>query len=292
MLQARNKPIEPPKKPEAAPFFLPAAPGASAPAEQLSNPFAATSAPPASLRMQGPAEGSAAGDELAELVDSAGDKQIESQQRQVMRRQGTLSTRLWQEDPLMCALAVGAHGGSYAGAVQWLRAASAVQVERSVLSISAEEPFDEVRRHAGLVCASLSCAQGIRKPCCLGSWLAQPSSTLLRWSQHQRASKYADSYLSGPPLPSRLSIAQEDSEAVALLLRYVLAQLRARTNFDHAQGLLALVLRVHGGRVAAVEALSALALELHGALACGWAAIDEDLQAVRCMAALFGHMQM
>ena len=79
---------------------------------------------------------------------------------------------------------------------------------------------------------------------------------------------------------------------MAHMLQYVLAQLQHRVNFDQAQGLLALVLRVHGGRIAAQPALGELAMELHAQLAGAWAAIDEDMHAVKCMVAMFGGMQM
>ena len=85
---------------------------------------------------------------------------------------------------------------------------------------------------------------------------------------------------------------QEDTDAVVLLLDYIFAQLHQRSNFDQAQGLLALVLRVHGDRIAAVPELSAMARTLHAALADSWSVLDEDLQAVKCMVALFGQMQM
>jgi hypothetical protein len=83
---------------------------------------------------------------------------------------------------------------------------------------------------------------------------------------------------------------QDDNNAVALLLTYVLAQLQQSKNFDQAQGLLSLVLRVHGDRIAGVTGLSALARQVHAQLADSWASVDADIQAIRCMVSLFGQM--
>lgn len=85
---------------------------------------------------------------------------------------------------------------------------------------------------------------------------------------------------------------QEDSQAVELVLEYILSQLRERCSFDQAQGLLALVLRVHGARIAAVAELRQLAAQLHTNMAASWAAVDADLQAVRCMVSLLSNAPM
>lgn len=84
---------------------------------------------------------------------------------------------------------------------------------------------------------------------------------------------------------------QEDNEAVALFLGYIHAQLSSGANFDQAQGLLALVLRVHGDRISAVPVLRALAVRLHSTLAEAWISVDEDVHAVKCMVSMFGKLQ-
>ena len=154
-MQARNKPIEPPKKPESAPFFLPSA---GLPGQDPTDASATLSiAPASSLRMTDP---------RAERVDNDSDDNdalvvgAPRPPRQTGRRKpGQLSARLWCSDPLMRALHAGAArgDGDFAAAVTWLRRASAVAVERSVLSVPAEEPFEEVRIVLALCNLTCSC---------------------------------------------------------------------------------------------------------------------------------------
>ena len=134
-VQARNQPTEPPKKPEAAPFFLPAAPGTfcSDPLAQ-SHAAAADKAPAASLRMSDP--------------QATAEFERTEVQRQIARKR-QLATKLWQEDPFLAALQVGVECGDVSRAVTWLRSASPVDIERSVISVPAEEPYDQVRFASG-----------------------------------------------------------------------------------------------------------------------------------------------
>jgi Utp21 specific WD40 associated putative domain len=79
---------------------------------------------------------------------------------------------------------------------------------------------------------------------------------------------------------------------VALLLDYVASQFESRQNFDQAHGLLALVLNVHGAMITAVPRLAALIDRIHHQLASGWARLDDDINAVQCMIALFSEVQL
>ena len=85
---------------------------------------------------------------------------------------------------------------------------------------------------------------------------------------------------------------QDDNEAVRALLVYILTQLQRSRSIDQAQGLLALVLRMHGERIAAVPQLAEVAAELHASLAAVWAGVDEDMHAVRYMTAMFGQTKL
>jgi Utp21 specific WD40 associated putative domain len=88
------------------------------------------------------------------------------------------------------------------------------------------------------------------------------------------------------------SVMQDAADAVALMLDYVASQLESRQNFDQAQGVLALVLNVHGAAITAVPRLSALVDRIHHQLASGWAQLDDDINAVQCMISLFSEVQL
>jgi hypothetical protein len=140
-LQARNKPIEPPAKPEAAPFFLPSAPALGTTSVV---PVALTSpdiAEPESghLRMQGPSLIS----DVNILEDANRGKQRVSP-GQVVRKKEPLAPA-WQTSPLLAAFWHGQAGGDYRAVVGWLQNAGAVAIEREVCSVPTEEPFRSVR---------------------------------------------------------------------------------------------------------------------------------------------------
>ena len=145
-LQARNKPVEPPKKPEAAPFFLPSAIALpSDPKAIVQSGAEVASVPSHTLRMSGAGLGPD-DSELAERTERNGPSTSgrESVGRQISRVHAPAEAQ-WRSSPLLGALARGEEGGDYAAAAEWLRAASAVAVEREILRIPTEDPFEQAR---------------------------------------------------------------------------------------------------------------------------------------------------
>jgi hypothetical protein len=146
--QARNKPTEAPQKPEAAPFFLPSSGmllGISA--SQVAPTLEVATPPSHPLRMLSHSAAAAVGGSDS-TEESDGVLVAPQPQRQVVRNRAA-ATRLWQDLPLLQALAEGQEVGDYGAAVAWLSRASAVAVERAVLSIAAEEPYTKVCTHVG-----------------------------------------------------------------------------------------------------------------------------------------------
>lgn len=85
---------------------------------------------------------------------------------------------------------------------------------------------------------------------------------------------------------------QEEVHELACLLHYIVAQLQASQNFDHAQGLLALVLQLHADAIADVPELQAIAEQIHRLLGGSWARIDDGMHALRCMVSFLSNMNV
>ena len=138
-MQERNKPTDAPKKPEAAPFFLPAAPALASDPTATLDTSAHDVVAAAPLRMSRP-DGTAVAAHSDQDQSDSDEPAAAPLQRQVMRVTDA-SAKLWATAPLFAALKAG--DGTRAAA--WLAAASAVQIERQVASVPPEEPYDEVR---------------------------------------------------------------------------------------------------------------------------------------------------
>lgn len=152
--QARNKPIEPPKKPEAAPFFLPSAIALPSDPTATVQGGADAAVPSHTLRMSGVGlggdDGGARGsDDDGGDVGGASTSGRGATARQISRAHAPAEAQ-WRSSPLLGALARGEADGDYAEAAEWLRATSAVAVEREIARIPTEAPFEEVR---AVVCA-------------------------------------------------------------------------------------------------------------------------------------------
>lgn len=147
VVQARNKPVEPPSKPEAAPFFLPSASGLPTnPAANVVLPGVDVAELESShLRMQDPR---VKNDVDAPDNDEEGWKRDRGGglQGQIMR-QKTPGAISWQISPLLAAFWHGQGSGNYRVAVEWLSSASTVAIEREISSVSSEEPYSMVLHH-------------------------------------------------------------------------------------------------------------------------------------------------
>lgn len=184
-VQARNKPTETPKKPEAAPFFLPAAPGlASDPAATIPALLNGV-ADAAPLRMSN-ADGSAVEAEQSDEGAPRDGAATVMASGQVLKATAA-TAKLWETLPLFAKLKEGDASGKYTGAATWLAAASAVAVERQVLCIASEAPFEAVRPLSPLSPRSLcalrcACALQATHAVCMGHVRTRAPSLLVgRW---------------------------------------------------------------------------------------------------------------
>ena len=120
-IRARNKPVQPVKKPESAPFFL-----------------------PTMEKQQMSALGVSVEDLFAQAAEGA-KAQIDKPSGQ-LHKSLQPSSQSVQQSPLLRLLARDhQQGGGFSGALQWLQKASPVTIEREIASVDATAPCDEVR---------------------------------------------------------------------------------------------------------------------------------------------------
>lgn len=121
-MQARNKPEEAPKKPEAAPFFLP-----TMEAQEMRQ------------------LGEAAQDMLAAAATGAANGGKDATTSQLKRLSEPTQQRVAQSPLLRLLVADLRSGGDCNAALQWLQAASPVLVERELACVDAVPPCEAVR---------------------------------------------------------------------------------------------------------------------------------------------------
>eukprot|EP00892_Ulva_mutabilis_P007619 jgi/Ulvmu1/5229/UM022_0022.1 len=83
----------------------------------------------------------------------------------------------------------------------------------------------------------------------------------------------------------------DDVEAVEAMLGYVSHQLETQKNFDHAVGVLALVLQLHGQAIPQHKQLHESSATIREHLGQAWQKVDVSVQSLHCLVQLFGHMQ-
>ncbi|KAJ9507489.1 hypothetical protein QJQ45_006484 [Haematococcus lacustris] len=257
-IKARNKPIEPPKKPEAAPFFLPTVAGLSA--QPVFNITGTGPQPPASAH--DPA------------TSPAADAKPTSQSKVLRGKRGHSGLPLGASaaagvdgagtggsgaaglTPFLRLLREGQEAGDYASFLALLRELSPVAVDREVRAMQV-----------------LAVAPESSTP------LVKANSSQTRQQQQQELDEQDD------PLTAA-AVAD-----VAALLDCCLAALQQGTSFEYCQALLQLVLQVHGEAISERPSLQRVAQQLLSQLKPVWRRLDNLMQNCRCMVSYFGNLQ-
>ncbi|KAF5840981.1 quinon protein alcohol dehydrogenase-like superfamily [Dunaliella salina] len=261
-IKARNKPLQPPKKPEAAPFFLPTTPSLAP------NPVFTP------LEEQQRQQAQQAQEELEEAAANNVGNAAEELSRVMHTLKsggganakgatpGGVTTFVW-------LLRAGSDAGDFASFMAHARGLSAAALDREVRALQilalAEEDEMEAAGASSRGNKAKSEGQGAN------SEALRDVAALLDCLDQQLA-------------------AGTDFEFCQALLQLVL-QIAVGTDFGFCQALLQLVLQVHGDAIVKQPLLRSTAQRLLGHLKPVWGRLDTLMQDVRCMVGYFGNLQ-
>lgn len=252
VIKARNKPLEAPKKPAAAPFFLPTLTGANAGRDPVFDTVGGaaggiTNDNAVDAKMIAAAAG-AWGNEANDSDDDddddtaalSGGTASGEQQQQVVIRSRVLSGRegmpaLQAKSNIVSLLRGCSDAGDWTSLVAYLRQLppSSVDLELRSMQILADEEEEE-----------------------------EGQSSL-----------------------------EEEERDLELLFRFLEAEAASNSNFEFVQALLRAVLLVHGDAIMKRPAVKEAAERLYARLEATWTRVSDTLHHVRCMVGLLGSLQ-
>ncbi|KAG2482597.1 hypothetical protein HYH03_018481 [Edaphochlamys debaryana] len=264
VIKARNKPLQPPTKPQAAPFFLPTLPGLDA--QPVFDPAAAEAGAAAAG-----AEAGAGGAEGGAQPPGWGEGSEEEEGGS--DRKGEDGEGGAGPGPGSAAAAPG--GRSRIVARKGGRAAAA----------GAAGPVSEFVRLLRSCAAAASKAGAEGGEAALEAW-----GPLLGALRGMRPTAIDRELRALEPLPGSSDEAAAASD-LGSLMDALAASLEGGRDFEFCQALLAVLLQVGGEAIASRPELLARAGRLRGAVAAGWRRLDALLQHSRCVVGFLGNLQ-
>lgn len=307
--------MEPPKKPAAAPFFLPTLAGVDAGRNPVfdfgtgegegggaADPAAEAALAAKAAAAWGDGEEDEAGegsggeeegrvqDGAADATgsDSEGDEAVGAGGRRRQRPPvgRVLRTHAQAEHShLVRLLHACARSGDWTSLVAHLRALPPVALDAELRSM-------QVRTGGAGVCSLLASRRRTL------SVLLLPGSRANAATPHPAllsCPALSPSHLCSPPPSITTQVLpgapESELEDLSLLLQFLEEETAASTSFEFTQALLRVVLQVHGGTVGEVPELRARAARAQARLAASWRRLDALLQSTRCIVGYLGNLQ-